>query len=111
MDWQLPFNISKCKVLHLGHFNPNYSYIMADIILQDVFEEKYLGVIIDKDLKFHVQTAAVDNKANRLLGLIKKCFVSISIEYFIIWYKPLVRPCLEYGNVIWGPFYVPYLTV
>ena len=70
------------------------------------FEEKDLGVIIDKDLKFHVQTAAVINKANRLLGLIKKCFVNISIESFIILYKSLVRPCLEYGNVIWGPFYM-----
>ena len=71
MDWQLPFNVSKCKVLHLGQFNPNHSYTMADIILQDVFEEKDLGEIIDKDLKFHAQTAAVVNKANRLLGLIK----------------------------------------
>ena len=106
MDWQLPFNVSKCKVLHLGQFNPNHSYTMADIILQDVFEEKDLGVIIDKDLKFHAQTAAVVNKANRLLGLIKKCFVNISIKSFIILYKSLVRPCLEYGNVIWGPFYV-----
>ena len=31
MDWQLPFNVSKCKVLHLGQFNPNHSYTMADI--------------------------------------------------------------------------------
>ena len=85
MDWQLPFNVFKYKVLHQGQFNPNHSYTMADIILQDVFEEKDLGVIIDKDLKFHAQTAAVVNKANRLLGLIKKCFVNISIKSFIIW--------------------------
>ena len=44
---------------------------MADITLQEVFEEKDLGVIIDRDLKFHTQTAAVINKANRLLGLLK----------------------------------------
>ena len=106
MDWQLPFDVSKCKVLHLGHFNPNCSYTMADIILWDVFEEKDLDVIVDKDLKFHVQTAAVINKVNRLLELIKKCFVNISIECFIILYKSLVHPCLEYGNVIWRPFYV-----
>ena len=55
----------------MGQFNPNHPYTMADIILQDIFEEKDLGVIIDKNLKFHAQTTAVVNKANRLLGLIK----------------------------------------
>ena len=52
------------------------------------------------------QTAAVVNKANRLLGLIKKCFVNISIESFIILCKSLVHPYREYGNVIWGSFHV-----
>ena len=61
--------VSKCKVLHLGHFNPNYSYTMADIIIIAIYMD--LGVIIDKDLKFHVQIAAVINKASRLLELIK----------------------------------------
>ena len=27
--WQLPFNISKCKLLHLGQFNPRHSYRMT----------------------------------------------------------------------------------
>ena len=24
--WQLPFNASKCKVMHFGHHNPRHSY-------------------------------------------------------------------------------------
>ena len=35
--WQLPFNISKCRVLHLGRANPNY---INSEPLQNVNEEK-----------------------------------------------------------------------
>ena len=47
---------------------------MAGKVLEEVSEEKDLAVILDKDLKFHSNTAAVVNKVNRLLGLIQNCF-------------------------------------
>ena len=47
-EWQLPLNVSKCKVLHLGLSNPMLSYTMDGNLLEEVFEEKYLSVIIDK---------------------------------------------------------------
>jgi len=65
VEWQLPFNVSKCKILHLGHFNLMFSY---GNLLEEMSEEKDIGVIIDKDLKFHSHTALIVNKANRLLG-------------------------------------------
>ena len=73
--------------------------------MQDVHEEKDLGVIIDQDLKFHRQTAAAVKKANVALGLIKRSFVFLNNEIMPLLFKSLVRPHLEYGNVIWGPFY------
>ena len=60
--------------------------------------------IIDDLIKFHLHTQFVTSKANRTLGLIKKSFINISKETFICLYKTLVRPQIEYGNVIWGPF-------
>ena len=53
LEWQLPFNVSKCKILHLGHFNPIFSYTMDCNLLEEVSQEKDLGVTIDKDLEFH----------------------------------------------------------
>ena len=47
----------------------------------------------------------VTSKANHTLGLIKKSFINISNETFLRLYKTLVRPQIEYGNVIWGPFF------
>ena len=37
-------------------------------------EERDLGVVINGNMKFHSHYAAVVNKENRLLGLIKHCF-------------------------------------
>ena len=103
--WQLPFNVGKCKCLHIGQSNPCWKYKMEGRILDDVEEEKDLGVVIDKDLKFHQQTASAVKKANMALGLIKKSFAFLDDQMLPLLYKSLVRPHLEYGNVIWGPFY------
>jgi len=51
-------------------------------LLEEVSEEKDLGVITDKDLKFHSRTALVANEANRLLGLLKHYFVNLSSTTF-----------------------------
>ena len=68
-------------------------------------EQKDLGVIVDDELKFHKQTAASVKKANAVLGLVRKSFVVLDSNTVPVLYKSLVRPHLEYGNVIWGPLY------
>ena len=73
--------------------------------LDDIVEEKDLGVLVDKDLKFHRQTASAVKKANSALGLVKKTFANLDNKNFPLLYKSLVRPHMECGNVIWGPFY------
>ena len=55
-----------------------------------VNEEKDLGVVADCNSKFHSQCSGVVNKANRLLGLIKQTFLSLSEDSFYLhtnhWY-------------------------
>ena len=70
--WQLPFNLDKCKRFHIGANNTLHEYTMGGNILEQVKEEKDLGVLIDAELKFHKQTAAAVKMANSVLGLIKK---------------------------------------
>jgi len=67
---------------------------------------KDLGIIIDKLLKFHLHSAHVVSKANRLLGLIKKSFEHITIDTLSLLYKTLICPTLVYGNSIWGPHFI-----
>ena len=42
LDWQLPFNTSKCKILHLETFIPKHQYVMFGSILEEVTEEGIL---------------------------------------------------------------------
>ena len=72
--WQLYFNTDKCKSLHIGRANKKQVYQMNGKSLDQVVEEKDLGIIIDNELKFHPQTATSVKKANRVLGVIKKSF-------------------------------------
>ena len=53
--WQLPFNVSKCKVLHIGNCNPCKRYKMKGKKLEHINEEKDLGVIIDNKSSIHIQ--------------------------------------------------------
>ena len=107
IDWLLRFNISKCKAMHIGRFtSDDYTYFINNQPLPTVELEKDLGVFVDDHLKFHDHTAAVVAKANRILAIISKSFANLDLLMFPILYKVLVRPILEYGNVVWGPFFV-----
>ena len=41
-DWQMLFNIDKCKVMHFGHDNSLVHYCMNSMQLQNVKEERDL---------------------------------------------------------------------
>ena len=45
--WQLPFNISKCKFLHLNRSAPDRTYKIQNQTIEQVTVEKDLGIIID----------------------------------------------------------------
>ena len=49
--WGMSFNVSKCKVMHIGRHNPQYEYTMGGIKLGTTEEERDIGVAIAKNLK------------------------------------------------------------
>ena len=69
--------------------------------MEQVTKEKDFGIKTDNELKFHKHTATAIKKANKILSLIKKSFVNLDTKSLPL-YKSLVRPHLEYGNIIWG---------
>ena len=102
--WLLPFNVSKCSILHLGRNNIKENYKLHQHYLSNSHTEKDLGVHIDEDLKFRRQAAYAVSKANQILGAIRRAFVHMDAKTLPLLYKSLVRPHLEYANIIWGPF-------
>ena len=79
---------------------------MEGIEPKQVTEEKDLGMIMDQELITNItETAAAVKKANCMLVIIKNSFAVLNIFTLPLLFKALVRPLLEYGNVIWGPQY------
>ena len=99
------FNVGKFKVRHLGRRNPRHEYNMGDRTLETATEEKDLGVIIDEKLKFDKHTEAQANKANKILGLLRRSFETLDNETLVWLFKALVRPHVEYCNTVTYPVY------
>jgi len=107
--WQLSFNSSKCKVMHIGHKNPQHIYNMSQdgtsVALETTNLEKDIGVHVDNELKFDRHMEIQCGKANRILGLIRRTFTYINKDSIKQLYTALIRPVLEYGHVITYPRY------
>ena len=67
-------------------------------------QEKDLGVIISNDLKFSKQCIAVEKKAQKISGYIKRQFSSRKEEIVLSLMNSLVRPHLEYAVQFWHPY-------
>jgi len=68
----MKFNISKCKVMHLGRRNAGLQYCMNGQSLEEVTSYRDLGVIMSSHLKVNEHCQEAYRKANRMLGLVKR---------------------------------------
>ncbi|GAB0204753.1 mitochondrial enolase superfamily member 1 [Grus japonensis] len=101
----IKFNKAKGKVLHVGRRNPKHHYRLGEEWIESSPEEKNLRVLIDEKLNRSQQCALPAQKANRVLGCIKRSVTSRSREVILPLCSALVRPHLEYCVQLWGPQY------
>ena len=102
--WQMAFNASKCKVMHIGRTNVKTDYSMGDTVLAKCSSEKDLGVNLSDTLKAEKQCAEAAKKGNRVLSLIKCNFKFFTKDIIIRLHKQMVRPHLEYAIQAWSPY-------
>ena len=104
-NWQLRFNTTKCKVMHLGNQAELSDYFMLANnelnTLETVHIEKDLGVNVD-ELNFEEHIQIQTTKATKLLAMIRS-FSYIDEVSLPLLYKAIVRPHLEYCNTVWHP--------
>jgi len=97
------FNKAKCKVLHVGWGNPKHKYRLGGEWLKNSPDEKDLGVLVGEKLNTSRQRALAAQKANHILGCIKRSVASRSREVILPLYSALLRPHLESCAQLWSP--------
>ena len=106
--WRMKFNVNKCKVLHFNKCEVNhYDYYMTDqhtmCQMTSTTQEKDIGVIFDNNLQFNSHITTTVKKSQQILSIIKRSFDFIDENIMVLLYATLVRPIIEYSNVIWAP--------
>ena len=99
-------------MLHVGSNNPKTKYTMTKgdekSQLAEVQVEKDLGVILDEKLSFEKHILTKVAKANQTLGIIRRTFRYLDREGFMLLYKAMVRPHVEYASPVWNPALVKH---
>ena len=85
-DWQLCFNTSKCKVMHIGRKNIErtckLAYVEGILDLAVVDNKCDMMVNFQSNLQLHKHVANICAKANRIVGIMKHTFSRINIDMF-----------------------------
>jgi len=106
---KLTLNVAKCNIITFSRKKKNtthFDYFINQAKLSRVFQILDLGILLDSQLLLTPHYDRIIGKANQLLGFIKRR----AKEFKNVWvtktlYCTLVRSILEYGSIIWDPFY------
>lgn len=105
---QLFLNPDKCHVITFTRkINPIiYNYKLNNYNLKRVHEIRDLGVIIDSKLTFNSHIDKIIQRAYKLLGFVLRVCKPFQHKMtYMLLYFSLVRSILDFGCVIWSPFF------
>ena len=104
--WLLKFHPDKCVVLRLksNQETAKYTYRLNNHEVKSVSSVKDLGITVDEELKFREHMISKVNKANAVMGTIRRTFKYLDYGAFKMIYCAHVRVQVEYASPVWCPY-------
>ena len=105
--WQMELNIAKCCSMHITlsqQHKISHTYHIHNTQLSVVNQCKYLGIVIQSDLRWNSHVDQITAKANQTLAMLKRNIKLVPSKIKDKAYKSLVRPKLEFASSVWAPW-------
>ena len=112
---KLTLNVNKTNYIAFtitGINRPNFNSIIVNSLNQPIKEvlfTKYLGIIIDCNLKWENHIQYLCKKIRCLIHKFYQMREFLQQKLLIMFYKSLVEPLLRYGIIVWGGAYNVHL--
>ena len=90
------------KFKRLLYDTTNTKIEMEDVLLEQVHSIRFLGVIINDQLKWNDHKQHISNKVCKSLGLLYKCRDIMTEQECINIYKTFIQPYFLYAIEVWG---------
>lgn len=111
---QLTINVQKTVYITFANsistLPDNIQIIINDSVLQNVTHTKYLGVIIDRHLRWREHINDICNRTKYLIFIFAKLKKNLSIKSLITIYYGLFHSIANYGVIGWGSAYESALS-
>lgn len=110
---KLQLNISKCKFII---FSKNKTLIKFNykLCLENLLKETFicdLGIILDNKLHLNLHIDKIVAKAFKMYNFVIRSGTDFKRPHtYLYLFNTLIRPQVEYGCVIWDPYYEKYVT-
>ena len=102
--WQVTMNPSKCRslVFSLKRVKPTHpSLYLNNSCIEEVEKHTHLGLTLQSNMSWECHIQNIFEKASKRLNLLKLLKYKINRSTLVCLYKSLIRPLMEYGDVIW----------
>ena len=108
LDWlsdnKLLINLNKTHLMLFTN-RPRPEKISISIkgkVINEVKDTKFLGIILDNELKWNLHTAYISKKISKSISVLKMLKFSFPNEILKSIYFSLVYPYFTYCNLVWG---------
>ena len=108
----MEFNIAKCNVLRITRRRVPiiFNYTRHGYYFDEIASSKYLGVHLSTDLRWNKHVRYITNKANKLLGFLKRNLKQYTTTMKEKAYKSLIQPIVEYCSSVWNCYTAKNIT-